>query len=334
MTIQAAVLAVDVGNSKTDVALLAADGSVLGTARGASSSHQAVGLERGIRNLIGLAGEAALRAGSPARPPYAPVNALCMAGVDTPRDERRLTKALRSAGLSGELILRNDLFAILRAGASAGWGVAVVAGAGINGAGVGPTGTIVRFAGLGDISGDWEGVGRAALSAAVRGRDGRGPRTALERLVPEHFGLRRPADVTLALYRHRLGAARLRELPPLVLAAAAAGDDVAAGIVDLLADEIAAFAIAAIRRTHTVRRDVEVVLGGGIARSGDRRLLARVEASIRAVAPRARIVVLDRAPIVGAALLGLDRIAPTGIAAPEVTARLRRELTDALLAGT
>ena len=332
MTVEAAVLAADVGNSKTDIALIAADGSVLGAARGASSSHQAVGLARGIQNLLGLARAAALQAGLREGPPFARVDALCMAGVDTPRDARRLTRALRGAGLTGDLILRNDMFAILRAGATAGWGVAVVAGAGLNGAGVGPTGKVVRFSGLGDISGDWEGVGRSALSAAVRGRDGRGPRTTLERLVPEHFGLRRPEDVTMALYRNRFSDARLRELPPLVFAAAAAGDPVAGTIVDLLADEIAAFAIAAIRRTSTVRRDVEVVLGGGLARSGDRRLLARVERLIRAVAPRARIVVLDRPPILGAALLGLDRLSATGLASTAVADRLREQLTDARLA--
>ena len=329
---RAAVLAADVGNSKTDLALIAADGSVLAAVRGPSSSHQAVGLERGIRTLVELAAGAARKAGSPGEPPFAQVSALCMAGVDTRRDERRLTRALRAAGFTGDLILRNDMFAILRAGARAGWGVAVVAGAGINGAGVGPTGRIVRFTGLGDISGDWEGVGQAALAASVRGRDGRGRRTTLERLVPEHFGLRRPEDVTLALYRHRLAGARLRELPPVVFAAAAAGDEVAGGIVDSLADEIAAFAIAAIRRTATVRRDVEVVLGGGLARSGDRRLIDRVETLVRSVAPRARIVVLDRPPVAGAALLGLDRLAATGTASPAVTARLRTELTDAVLA--
>ena len=42
----AAILAVDVGNRKTDLALVAADGSVLAAARGATASHQAVGLAR------------------------------------------------------------------------------------------------------------------------------------------------------------------------------------------------------------------------------------------------------------------------------------------------
>jgi N-acetylglucosamine kinase-like BadF-type ATPase len=328
MTARPAVLAVDVGNSKTDLALVAHDGTVLGAVRGPSGSHQAVGFDRAIVTLRRLATEAAGQAGVTGGAPIAPIGAFCMAGLDTPRDEHRVGRALRGAGLADELILRNDAFAILRAGATAGWGVAVVAGAGTNGAGVGPTGRIARFGGLGEISGDYEGVGSAALRAAVRGRDGRGPRTTLERLVPAHFGLRRPADLTVALYRQRIRPDRIRELPPLVYAAAADGDVVARGIVEELGDEIAAFAIAAIRRTGTIRWDVEVVLAGGLVRSRDPRLIARVDARVRAVAKRARIVVLDRPPVVGSALLGLDRLAPGGVTAPDVQARLRAGLTD------
>jgi N-acetylglucosamine kinase-like BadF-type ATPase len=328
MTKGPAVLAFDVGNSKTDLAIIAADGTVLGAVRGPSGSHQAVGFDRAIATLRHLAGVAAGQAGLPADGVIAPLGAFCMAGVDTPRDEHRLRRGLEKAGLATEFFLRNDTFAILRAGAPKGWGVAVVAGAGTNGAGVGPTGRIARFGGLGDISGDYEGVGSHALRAAARGRDGRGPRTSLERLVPAHFGLRRPAELTVALYRHKIHQDRLRELPPVVYAAAAQGDAVALEIVDELGDEIAAFATAAIRRTGAVRTEVDVVLAGGLVRSRDPRLIARVEARVRAVAPRARIVVLDRPPVVGSALLGLDRLAPGGVTATDVLDRLRAELTD------
>jgi N-acetylglucosamine kinase-like BadF-type ATPase len=328
MTTRPAVLAVDVGNSKTDLALVADDGTVLGAVRGPSGSHQAVGLDRAIVTLRELAMAAAEQAGLTAQIPVAALGVFCMAGLDTPRDERRVARALERAGLVDELILRNDAFAILRAGASAGWGVAVVAGAGTNGAGVGPTGRIARFGGLGDISGDYVGVGWMALRAAVRGRDGRGPRTSLERLVPAHFGLRRPADLTVALYRHRVHPDRLRELPPVVYGAAADGDAVALGILDELADEIAAFAAAAIRRTHVLRREVEVVLAGGLVRSRDPRLLARIGVRVRTVAPRARLVVLDRPPVLGSALLGLDRLGSGRVIAPDTIKRLRAGLTD------
>jgi N-acetylglucosamine kinase-like BadF-type ATPase len=41
----AAVLAIDGGNSKTDVAVLGHDGSVLATSRGPGSCHQNIGLD-------------------------------------------------------------------------------------------------------------------------------------------------------------------------------------------------------------------------------------------------------------------------------------------------
>ena len=59
----AAVLAVDVGNSKTDLALVAADGTVLGAVRGPSGSHQAVGFDRAIATLGRLSAAAAGQAG-------------------------------------------------------------------------------------------------------------------------------------------------------------------------------------------------------------------------------------------------------------------------------
>ena len=74
-------------------------------------------------------------------------------------------------------------------------------------------GRTARLAALGDIAGDWGGggdIGLAAIGASVRGRDGRGPRTALEMLIPAHFGLRRPIDVT-----RRLEARTLRHGPAL-----------------------------------------------------------------------------------------------------------------------
>jgi N-acetylglucosamine kinase-like BadF-type ATPase len=323
-----AVLAVDVGNSKTDLALVGPDGTVLGAVRGPSASHQAVGLERAILTLARLAHLAAAAAGLQAHVPYAGIGAMCMAGLDTHEDQRRVADALQDAGLADELLLRNDVFAVLRAGSRLGWGVAVVAGAGMNAIGVGPTGRIARFAGLGGISGDWEGIAQGGLAAAVRGRDGRGPRTVLEQTVPAHFGLGRPADVTVQLYDGRLPEDRLRELAPVVFAAAREGDEVAVELVEALADEIAAFANAAIRRTSTTRFDVDVVLAGGLTRASYPRLLAGVEARVREVAPRARIVVLDRPPVVGAALIGLDRHAPSGRPSVVVEERLRAELTE------
>jgi N-acetylglucosamine kinase-like BadF-type ATPase len=161
------------------------------------------------------------------------------------------------------------------------------------------------------MSGDWGGgydIGVAALAAAVRAADGRGPGTALAHLVPNHFGIARPGGLMVAFHTGRIEEDRVMELPALVFAAAAAGDDVAGAIVDRQADELVVMAAAAITRLKLRRSVVDVVLGGGILTSGERRLLDRVTAGVVAVAPAARMIPLRTLPVAGAALLGLDEL--------------------------
>lgn len=306
----AAVLAVDGGNSKTDVALVAADGSLLAAVRGPTTSHQAVGLEAGTARLVSLVAEATRAACiDPAARPVAAIGVHAVAGADFRRDVRMLERALARTLLSGRDIVANDCFGALWAGAGEGWGIALICGQGINGAAVAPDGREARFDGVGDISGDWGGgtsVGRAGLAAAVRARDGRGPRTSLERLVPAHFGLGRPAAVTRAFYDGRIAEPRVGELSPVVFGAARDGDVVARAIVDRLADELAAMAGALARRLHLTRLPAEVVLAGGVFRTPDEGFFARLDGGIRGVVPGARLVQLDVPPVAGAALHGLD----------------------------
>ena len=101
-----------------------------------------------------------------------------LAGVDFPSEEQSLREALEERRIAGHVVVGNDTLALLRAGTERGWGVAVVCGAGINCVGVAPDGRHVRFPALGAITGDWGGgydVGAAALFAAARCEDGRGP---------------------------------------------------------------------------------------------------------------------------------------------------------------
>jgi len=327
------LLAVDGGNSKTDVALVASDGRVLGTARHRESSN--AGLSRdGSVDVIELAVRAACTdAGiDPIRRAVAETGMYCLAGADLPLDDRRSGRTVAGLRFTSTSEVRNDTFAVLRAGTDRGWGVAMVVGAGMNCAGVGPDGRIVRFPALGELSGDeasgggW--IGMRALGAAIRARDGRGPRTELESLVPAHFGLSRPAAVMEAMYVGRIDQDRVVELPPLVFEAAVRGDEVSRTILDRLADEVVTMAGAAIRRLRVQQLDVDVILGGGVFVGGDAAFLDRIVRGIGGIAPKAVVRRLMDPPIVGAALLGLDAVQ----AGPDAEARLRRGLTHARLA--
>ena len=320
------VLAVDGGNSKTDLALLREDGEVLALVRGGVSSPHHIGLDGTIAVLEELQADARARAGL-AGDGRAAVGHLLLAGLDLPVEEEQLHTAV-DGRWAERLSVGNDTFAVLRAGTERGWGVAVVCGAGINCVGVGPDGRHVRFPALGAISGDWGGgydVGLAALAAAVRSEDGRGPRTTLERTVPEHFALATPGELVEAIHLGRVAQRRIVELPPVVFDAAAT-DPVAAAIVDRLAAEVLALVHASIERLELDGAAVEVLLGGGMFRAGDGRLMGAIEAG---VGPQVQVHVAASEPIVGAALLGLDELG----AGPEALARARSELGEVAVHG-
>jgi N-acetylglucosamine kinase-like BadF-type ATPase len=323
------VLAVDGGNSKTDLALVCADGSVLALVRGSLSSPHHLGVDGCLDALQTLLDEATDRAGlDGAKRPLASVGQLLMAGVDFAAEESTLEQAVAGRGWVDRVTVTNDTFAVLRAGTERGWGVAVTCGAGINCVGVSPDGRHARFPSLGAITGDWGGgydVGVVALFAAARSEDGRGPRTTLERAVPAHFGLETPLQVAEAIHLDRIPLRRVSELPPLVFAEAAA-DEVAASIVDRLATEVVALARVALTRLDLLDRPTEVLLGGGLLQAGDGRLLEAIEAGICEVSSEAAVHAAVSPPIVGAALLGLDELG----APPDAQERLRAELGAAV----
>ena len=323
------VLAVDGGNSKTDLALVRADGELLAHVRGPLSSPHHLGLDACIDLLQGLLDEAvevARLSRNGAR--VAEVAELYLAGVDFPAEERQLQDAVEARDWAARTTVGNDTFAVLRAGTARGWGVAVVCGAGINCVGVAPDGRHLRFPALGAITGDWGGgydVGLGALSAAARSEDGRGPTTSLEQAVPTHFGLQTPLEVAEAIHGGRVAQRRLIELAPVVFVEAAQ-DRVAAEIVERLAAEVVALARVAITRLDLGREPVEVLLGGGLLRAGDGRLLGAIEDGLRELGEQIVVHRTSSPPVVGAALYGLDALG----ADEEAGARAREQLAAAV----
>ena len=120
------VLAVDGGNSKTDLALVRADGEVLGLARGPLSSPHHLGLDGALDVLQRLLDQASRDAGRARDGTVATIAQLLMAGVDFPSEEEELRAAVARRGWAERTRVGNDTFAVLRAGTERGWGVAVV----------------------------------------------------------------------------------------------------------------------------------------------------------------------------------------------------------------
>ncbi|MFF5859045.1 N-acetylglucosamine kinase [Streptomyces sp. NPDC012751] len=307
MGLTSTVLAIDAGNSKTDVAVVSAAGEVLATARGGGFRPPAVGVPAALEALA----EPVARAFADARVASVSHVSACLANADLPVEEERLAAALHARAWGTSVEVRNDTFAVLRAGVAEPRGVAVVCGAGINCAGMRPDGRTARFPAVGRISGDWGGgwgLAEEALWHAARAEDGRGGPTSLARTLPAHFGLPTMYALIEALHLEHVDPGRRHELTPVLFATAADGDPVARGLVTRLAEEVTVMATVALTRLDLLDEETPVLLGGSVLTAGHPLLDDTVHGLLAARAPKAEVRVVTESPVLGAALLGLDRL--------------------------
>jgi N-acetylglucosamine kinase-like BadF-type ATPase len=323
-----AVLAIDGGNSKTDVALVAEDGAVLARTRGPGAPAPTVGMETSIRILSELVSRAAHEAGLSldGPTPLARHTAAYLAGVDIPQEQSAMDAALRAQGWSATTGVDNDTFAIFRAGTTSHWGIGVVSGAGINAVGIGPDGRIVRFPAIGEITGDFGGGGdlsRQVMWHSIRDEDGRGQSTLLRQAVIEHFGMTSVHEVAIALHLRELTQHDLLDLTRVLFRVAAQSDPVALSLVDRQAQEVALLTKSTMRQLDLTETKTDVVLGGGVLTSRDPLLLRLIDRWMEKEAPKAVVRVNDVPAIAGAALLGFDHLGIGSAAEDRLRASLR-----------
>lgn len=297
------VLGIDAGGTKT-VCLLADDtGRVVAEARRGGANLQAVG-ELEVEKVLHDVMEEALgdRAIVPA--------AICLgiAGVDRPDDSAIVRAIMKRIGYKARVLIVNDALVALEAGAPGEPGVVVISGTGSICYGRNASGEAARSGGWGYVLGD-EGsgywIGRAALRAVLREADRRGPRTALTRLLLDHFGVTQAQGLIHAVYHGTLKPSAIGALAKSVQIAFSEGDDVASGILRGAAKELEASAISVARRLEIVGDPFAFVLSGGIFRAVPW-LQQELELRLPAAAPRSVVRLLDLEPATGAVAFALQ----------------------------
>jgi glucosamine kinase len=185
------------------------------------------------------------------------------AGRRTEREE--LTQALRGEAIAERVVVTTDIEIALVAAFGDGPGIVVSAGTGSIAVGRDRSGAMHRIGGYGWQMGD-EGsgyaVGRAALGAVSRARDGRSPATPLQQRI---LSTTRSADFDeLVRWAATASSAEVAALAPSVLDVAAAGDLVARGILDYAARELSQLAICLLPLLDTEPEPMCVALTGGL----------------------------------------------------------------------
>jgi N-acetylglucosamine kinase-like BadF-type ATPase len=118
-------------------------------------------------------------------------------------------------------------------------------------------------------------------------------------------------DLLQALHLGEIPGRRRHELSPVLFATAESGDRIARALVDRLAEEVVTMATVALTRLDLLAAQTPVLLGGSVLAARHRRLDDAVRALLAARAPRATAEVVTAPPVLGAALLGLDRLGAT-----------------------
>lgn len=231
---------------------------------------------------------------------------LGIAGVDRPHDETVVRGILRRLGHRETARVVNDAVIALVAGAPERFGIVILAGTGSIAYGCDRSGRSARAGGYGYLLAD-EGsaywLGHRALRAAVRGSDGRGPETRLSALVLAALGIDSIAELVPLVYEKAMPRYQIAALAGLVETARAAGDALAAQIVEDAAAELALAARSVARQLDLAASSFPLVLAGGVL------LACPTLASLlepRLEMPRAELRLLEVEPAMGAVALALD----------------------------
>lgn len=297
------VLGIDAGGTKTVCLLADGDGKVRASARGPGANLQSIG-ELEVEKVLHEVMDSVL---AHERTPPAAI-CLGIAGVDRPHDNAIITGIMRRIGHKAPVLVVNDALAALVAGAGEqGPAIVLIAGTGSICYGRDGDGHAARSSGWGYILGD-EGsgwwIGREALSAVMRGGDGRGPATRLEPRVLAHFRVAQTSDLVHEVYYRDTHRRAVAGLAGVVQSAADDGDVVARQILASAADELALAVRSVATRLEMRGLQFPLVLSGSLFRVIPT-LRSDVLARLAEVAPRSQPAVLDVEPAMGAVRLAL-----------------------------
>lgn len=247
------VIGIDGGGSKCAAVLarLATAGAggleMLGRGRGGPANPRVAGHEVARGSITSAIAGAFADAGLAPRS----VSAACLglAGVGLPEDRDAVLAWATQAGVADHVRVVPDGLLPFADAAAEPWGVVLIAGTGSlalarpRGAALSAETAADRCGGWGPLLGD-EGSGHAialaALKAAMRAADGRGPDTILLPALQRRFAADRPADLVGRVHAPGVDRREIADAAREVLAAAEVGDPVAAAILTGAAAELAA----------------------------------------------------------------------------------------------
>jgi N-acetylglucosamine kinase-like BadF-type ATPase len=295
------VMGVDGGATKTLAAVLDLERLEVHVARGGPTNEDAVGARAAVDALLAIADDAIARAGAAAGDLACSV--VAVAGTDTDA----IAAPVREARGAGWIVV-NDVVAAWAAATDAGPGVGVISGTGSNVFGVGRDGRAWRAGGWGHVLGD-EGsgywIGIESIKAALRERDGTGPRSAITAEALSFFGAASVEALASLAYSKPLTKAEIAAFSKVTATLAARGERDARELYARAARELSAQVAAVIRETG-LSGVFPVGLIGGSFGAGEV-FVAPLRECVGVEAADAVVTVVEVPPVAGSLMLAARR---------------------------
>lgn len=299
-------LGVDVGATKTHALISDENGLLLGFGQAGPGNHEGVGFP-GFKQEVGAATrQAAAQAGLEMTQITAA--GLGIGGYDWPSQRQPHLQALAEVGFHMPLEIVNDSVIGLLAGASQGWGVAVVAGTSNNCRGRDRLGREGRVTGNGSWFGEYGGATELVMRAITMvsyAWTRRGPQTALTEAFLKLTDTQDTSELIEGLVMGRVSYSANWALT--VFETAQAGDEVARQVIAWAGSELGELACAVIRQLDLQNEPVEVVQSGSLYQGGAL-LIEPMRQTVLRTAPQARLVRLEAPPVVGGVLLAMEQV--------------------------
>jgi len=320
-------LGVDIGGTKSHALISDDSGNALGFGAFGPGNHEEVGYE-GLRIALQTVTEKALAMAGLKKDQISAAG-FGVAGYDWPIERQPTMDAISSIGLDAPVEAVNDTIVGLLAGASRGWGVAVVAGTGTNCWGWDMDHRVGRVTGVG--FGEHGGAGSLvyeALSAIAYEWTKRGPKT---QLTAEFLHLTGAKDIPALLEGIEIGKYSISsDYAPLVFKVALQGDPIALSIIQWAGNELGQTAVAVIRQLNIAQHDFEVVLVGSVYEMGEM-IIGPMRRVITSEAPKADLLRLSSPPVVGGVLLAMEQVGVNPSALREHLINSTRDFIDGKL---
>lgn len=301
-------LAIDGGGTKTQVLCANENGEVVGEGLSGPTSLTVVN-----PGAAGFSLREAIRQATENLPPGFMIKKMVMglAGIDTPEEVSRAHASFTQVlvGINVEdFILVNDILIALRTGTNSSNAVAIISGTGSNCYGVNQSGQSAKTGGLDFILSD-EGsgyaLGAAVLKVASKSFDGRGPKSLLESMVNDYFGVDSIPEVKHHIYNPILTKMQMAGLAKLVFEAIEQNDQAAKAVLDQAVDELFLMAKVVIEKLNLQNQSADCVFSGKVLTADY--LKTNLQNKLTSAYPQLTIVIPDTEPVYGALKMALQQ---------------------------